>query len=216
MEGSAIELLDPLPLARQILRFIPVSSSEDSAGVVAVNPQFNYAVPIPLMISHISSIHRDVIDSLGRYIEPVEPSIPPQPYAEVEIAGIVFLSENGVKYQIEACQRRFANHIEPVLDVSVVDVNTGNQVVRDLEYGHDPVTLMSRTQGCSECKQGNCAQDIGHDDLPLPFPFKKIAICLSNVHACACRQGCMDEKGCRAGGRYSSGRTFHPVSGEST
>ena len=35
MEGSTIELLDPLPLARQILRFIPVSSSEDSAGVIA-------------------------------------------------------------------------------------------------------------------------------------------------------------------------------------
>ena len=39
MEGPAIELLDTLPLALQILRFVPVSSSEDSAGVIAVNLQ---------------------------------------------------------------------------------------------------------------------------------------------------------------------------------
>ena len=39
MEGSAIGFLGTLPLAHQILGVFPMSSNEDSAGVIAVNLQ---------------------------------------------------------------------------------------------------------------------------------------------------------------------------------
>ena len=53
--------------------------------------------------------------------------MPGHPYAEVEIAWIVLFSIGAadVWCQIQTSQGRFANHIYPILYISIMDIHVG-------------------------------------------------------------------------------------------
>ena len=94
-EGSALENLNTLPNALQI---IPI---EDAPGVIAVDFQSDKTVPIPIFGTLID---QKIIYSFRRYIDPVEPSMPSQPYAEVEVAWVILLSVADFRGQVQTCQ----------------------------------------------------------------------------------------------------------------
>ena len=71
--------------------------------------------------------------------------MPCQPYAKVELGWIVLLpgSSAVIRGQIKTSQRGFTNHSEPIVYVSVMNVDLREQLVRNFEYGHYAVTHMS-------------------------------------------------------------------------
>ena len=56
-------------------------------GMIAVDLQYDHPVPVQFII--IIRLDQDIIYPFRRRIDPVEPSMPRHPYAEVEVAWII-------------------------------------------------------------------------------------------------------------------------------
>ena len=120
-----------------------IAIKSTSAAVVTVDIDCHAVVLVELVIPVVwKLIYVHIVDELARYIHPVAVPVPTYPDAKVKVVRLVLGSVSADEIQPGEGGR--PDHVEPLIDEAVVQVDHPDLLIADFNYGIDPVPYMGR------------------------------------------------------------------------